>query len=633
MKTFVFMCCFIMAAAFIQAQIIHVPVDYDKIQDGINDANPGDTVLVSDGTYYEQINFLGKKPLMVASQFLMDGDSSHIATTIIDGSQISDDDTASVVLFISGEDTTSVLYGFTITGGRGTLDWYPTIAGGGIYARNSGLTLSHNIITANSLDDGNLPGNLGVNGGGIMIDNSTNSWSIIENNEISYNSITSTDIQCGGGGIAVLGNARIINNTIKSNSCTQNSADPAFYNYAGGLFYQSYMSPTTELVLQNNIIENNTLTGINGNGAGALLYESIISCTGNEFKGNKINGPMPQSLGGGGLALTSLKSGSTISGNTFINNESVGNGGGLYDSGTSNWHIIENNYFFNNSGRNGGALTSYYSKVKLHNNVFYNNHAEVSAGAVYLTGEDVGNYHTACLVNNSFSNNKASYSGALHVNLINILILNSIFWQDSAAVNNQEIGVNFPYIELAYCNIDTNMISHNFGPIILGGGMISEDPVFSDTLLNLALLSPCIETGTDKVACHGNTWITPLYDVDSLVRPWPEDGWFDMGAHEFGSIPVGVKNPPVVSRQLSVFSYPNPFADQTTIEYVLDKPGKATLTIYDQIGQQVAKLAVGRQDRGKHQVQWNAAGLPAGIYFYRLTAGNQTSTGKMVVQK
>jgi hypothetical protein len=65
------------------------------------------------------------------------------------------------------------------------------------------------------------------------------------------------------------------------------------------------------------------------------------------------------------------------------------------------------------------------------------------------------------------------------------LILNSIFWQDSAAVNNQEIGVNFPYIELAYCNVDTNMISHNFGPIIIGGGMISEDPVFSDTILNL----------------------------------------------------------------------------------------------------------------------------------------------------
>ena len=57
---------------------------------------------------------------MVASEFLMDGDTNHIANTIIDGSQLTNLDSASVVYFVSGEDTTSILCGFTIQHGKGT---------------------------------------------------------------------------------------------------------------------------------------------------------------------------------------------------------------------------------------------------------------------------------------------------------------------------------------------------------------------------------------------------------------------------------------------------------------------------------------------------------------------------------
>ena len=123
------------------AQIIHVPGDQPTIQDGIIAAVPGDVVLVAEGTYYENINFMGKA-ITVASHYYQDGKKKHINKTIIDGSQPSDPDFGSVVYFMSGEDTNSVLCGFTITGGTGTVQIFPGFPtmrqGGGIICLASG---------------------------------------------------------------------------------------------------------------------------------------------------------------------------------------------------------------------------------------------------------------------------------------------------------------------------------------------------------------------------------------------------------------------------------------------------------------------------------------------------------------
>ena len=86
MKKLTFISLILMTTNLMFAQIINIPDDYPTIQQGIEAANAGDTVLVEPGTYYENINFLGKD-ITVASMYLFDQDTSIISQTIIDGNQ------------------------------------------------------------------------------------------------------------------------------------------------------------------------------------------------------------------------------------------------------------------------------------------------------------------------------------------------------------------------------------------------------------------------------------------------------------------------------------------------------------------------------------------------------------------
>jgi hypothetical protein len=98
-------------------KIIRVPQDQSTVQAGINAAITGDTVLVAEGIYHENIRFHGKK-IVIASLFIIDNDTAHISKTILDGGVPSHSDSASVVTFDAGTDSVSEICGFTIQGGK-----------------------------------------------------------------------------------------------------------------------------------------------------------------------------------------------------------------------------------------------------------------------------------------------------------------------------------------------------------------------------------------------------------------------------------------------------------------------------------------------------------------------------------
>ncbi len=78
-------------------------------------------------------------------------------------------------------------------------------------------------------------------------------------------------------------------------------------------------------------------------------------------------------------------------------------------------------------------------------------------------------------------------------------------------------------------------------------------------------------------------------------------------------------------------NYPNPFQGSTTIEYVLPAPTHIALTVYDLLGRQVRTLVDEGRGRGRHQVRFDAAGLPSGMYFYRFDTESFSQTRQLVV--
>jgi len=81
-------------------------------------------------------------------------------------------------------------------------------------------------------------------------------------------------------------------------------------------------------------------------------------------------------------------------------------------------------------------------------------------------------------------------------------------------------------------------------------------------------------------------------------------------------------------------NYPNPFNPTTNINYTVGMTSVVSISVYDMTGKEVAVLLNESKPAGRYSVEFNAANMPSGVYFYKLTVnGSQSIEKKMVLVK
>jgi hypothetical protein len=182
----------------------------------------------------------------------------------------------------------------------------------------------------------------------------------------------------------------------------------------------------------------------------------------------------------------------------------------------------------------------------------------------------------------------------------------------------------------------SNVYTQVFGPIsrILPGGA-------NPTRTLTQTIAGSISSGMLFYISYVGTYPNVIQDSSYFVftKTAAEDGgpWINesfLSGDVFDEYATTIPETPLPTQFALHRAYPNPFNPTTNIRFDLPEAGMVALEVFDIKG---CRVGVGldptRLDAGNHEITFDGTGLPSGVYLYRLTAGKNVASGKLVLLK